>query len=887
MFKEACLLICLVLVFGFFNVHSAHGQWGPPEDGDVWWCDQSEDPNNHLWNGPNNWAYWDEGIGDVVLGNEPNLSNMVFIGKGVLEKPWPETLFEYTIDPTPVIDSNVAAKCYALWGPSGEELIGWYYYLNILGGSLTIGNMNAPEYSTRWEIAGTDGSGDVNMVDGVVNVAGDMTVGNWGGLADVNMTGGEINVKFALCIPGVDSGDGENKEAEGTLKLKGGTIRCGGLYLNEWATFPDDYDWTSEWMSTSTREPITGSPYESTIDLSGGTLIIDGSYGDHIARFVTNGYITVYGVEEGDIAPDDRRAYVNVDYDTVEDATTVTAATADPEQAYNPRPAHYSEDQPINVNLRWSAGDGATSHHVYLGTSFEDVNEADTSDESGIYRGTRSLTTYDPPEFLKIQTTYYWRIDEFDGATMWKGRVWCFTVANYRVVDDFDSYSNDNALYNVWKDYWTNGTGAEIYLQRDQDFEPDGHEMEYNYNNVDEGLGSVAEASIDDLGIDKDWTTGGITKSLVLYFYGDPANSTTENDQMYVAVEDADDSVGVVPYDGDANDVKKQEWHEWNVDLQEFIDQGVDLTDVAKLYIGFGGPLGGQTAAGGDGTVYFNDIKLYPSRCLPEKVQTDFTGDCIVGMEDLDLMAGDWLLSDSSVTVVPPAFAPQLWYRFDEGTGTIIHNDGNLPGLDGNFPGLYPVWVTPGAPAVDSCDPNFAMYFDGSNDYVEIDYSPELSLNDFTVSAWVNLATEPSGDGAGVIGTRVGVDNTFDLKVQENKIHGDIGDGIEWINIYIDIRAGDTGSNGQGGDLDLGTWYMITYVIDNTNQEVRLYLDGDFKKRIAISGTPLLMKSDQKMWIGQTGYPGEVMDGLIDDVRIYKQALSQSEVLYLTGAEGT
>jgi hypothetical protein len=408
------------------------------------------------------------------------------------------------------------------------------------------------------------------------------------------------------------------------------------------------------------------------------------------------------------------------------------------------------------------------------------------------------------------------------------------------------------------------------------------------YNNAYIDLGSEAEASMADLGIDPDWTTGGVTKSLVLYFYGGGSdNSVTENDRMYVAVEDDTlGTVGVVPYDGDATDVKEQEWHEWNIELQQFIDLGVDLTNVAKLYIGFGGPRVGQTEPGDKGTVYFNDIKIYPPRCIQEKVLVDFTGDCIVGMEDLELMAGDWLLSDSEATAVSPAFAPQLWYRFDEGTGTTIHNDGNLPGLDGIFSGLAPTWVTPGAPAVDACDPNFAMDFDGSNDYVEIGYSLELSLNDFTVSAWVNVATEPSGDGFGILGTRFGGDTTFDLKVQENKIHGDIGDGTAWINIFLDIRAGDTGTNGQGGDLDVGTWYMITYVIDNTNQEVRLYMDGDLKRTIAISGTPLLMKSGQSMRIGNS-YDIEWMNGLIDDVRIYSQALSKEEILYLTGVEGT
>ncbi|MHC4642986.1 MAG: hypothetical protein ACYS32_15195 [Planctomycetota bacterium] len=45
-----------------------------------------------------------------------------------------------------------------------------------------------------------------------------------------------------------------------------------------------------------------------------------------------------------------------------------------------------------------------------------------------------------------------------------------------------------------------------------------------------------------------------------------------------------------------------------------------------------------------------------------------------------------------------------------------------------------------------------ALDFDGSDDYVEIGYSSALSLNDFTVSAWVNIATEPGQGSAWAVG---------------------------------------------------------------------------------------------------------------------------------------
>jgi len=205
------------------------------------------------------------------------------------------------------------------------------------------------------------------------------------------------------------------------------------------------------------------------------------------------------------------------------------------------------------------------------------------------------------------------------------------------------------------------------------------------------------------------------------------------------------------------------------------------------------------------------------------------------------------------------------WWKFDEGAGsTAQDSSGNAH--QGTLQGA-PQWV---AGVFDG-----ALAFSGS-DYVQISYAADLALNEFTVSAWVNLATEPGVFG--VHGTRVGGEYTFDFKVQAANIHGDIGNGSAWLNTTLDIAAGDTGTKGQGGDLELQTWYAIAYVIDNKNQQVRLYLDGDLKRTISISGTPLLMQSGESMRIGHTGYGTEGMNGLIDDVRIYSRALKTAEI---------
>jgi len=110
-------------------------------------------------------------------------------------------------------------------------------------------------------------------------------------------------------------------------------------------------------------------------------------------------------------------------------------------KAGNPYPPNIVSDVERDVVLSWSAGDGADSHDIYLGTDFNDVNNADNSLPIGtsVYKGNQLVgdTTYDPYSILKSAQTYYWRIDEVNdaGPTITRGSIWSFTVEEYIAAD--------------------------------------------------------------------------------------------------------------------------------------------------------------------------------------------------------------------------------------------------------------------------------------------------------------------------------------------------------------------------------------------------------------------------------------------------------------------
>jgi hypothetical protein len=74
---------------------------------------------------------------------------------------------------------------------------------------------------------------------------------------------------------------------------------------------------------------------------------------------------------------------------------------------------------------------------------------------------------------------------------------------------------------------------------------------------------------------------------------------------MYVALND----IAVVTNDN-PEAAQEGSWTQWNIDLQTFSDQGVNLANVNSITLGFGSR--DNPVAGGSGMVYFDDIRLYP-----------------------------------------------------------------------------------------------------------------------------------------------------------------------------------------------------------------------------------------------------------------------------------
>ena len=265
-------------------------------------------------------------------------------------------------------------------------------------------------------------------------------------------------------------------------------------------------------------------------------------------------------------------------------------------------PANGAVDVTQSPILTWTPGLGA-SHDVYFG--------ADASSLENKGSGNLGSESYDPGQ-LEWDTTYYWRVDEVNNANAdspWTGPLWSFTTANFLILDDMESYNDldptdpaSNRIFNAWLDGFDNpaSNGSVVGNANppfaEQTIVHSGNQsMPFAYDNA---VGK-SEATLT-LTSNRDWTVNGVD-TLTIWFRGDTVNAA---ESMYVVLNGS----AVVTNDN-PNAAQANSWTQWNIDLQAFAGQGVNLANVNSITLGLGNR--NNPVAGGSGMMYFDDIRLY------------------------------------------------------------------------------------------------------------------------------------------------------------------------------------------------------------------------------------------------------------------------------------
>ncbi len=348
-------------------------------------------------------------------------------------------------------------------------------------------------------------------------------------------------------------------------------------------------DVTIEYSTNGTDYTTLGTTHEfarapGTFDYAHNTTVDFGSVTAKYVRLTANsnwgGFVNQYGLSE-------------VRFFSI------------PVFAREPSPDSGTTDVAVDVTLGFRAGREAAEHNVYLST-----------DEQAVIDGNAPVSTVTEASYgplsLDLGKTYYWKINEVNEAetpTTWQGDIWNFSTPEFFVVDDFEDYNDypPDEIWSTWVDgYGVPANGATVGYPA-PDWNAGEHfvetaivhsgsqSMPFFYSNTGGAAYSEGERTF---AVPQDWTKAGI-QTLVLYFHGTPGNTG----QLYVKVNGSK-----VVYDGDAGDIAKPRWKQWNIDLAPL---GVNLQSVTTLAIGIDGN-------GAGGTLYLDDIRLY--RLAPEIV---------------------------------------------------------------------------------------------------------------------------------------------------------------------------------------------------------------------------------------------------------------------------
>ncbi|MCE2717389.1 MAG: hypothetical protein LW708_01010 [Anabaena sp. 49628_E55] len=162
---------------------------------------------------------------------------------------------------------------------------------------------------------------------------------------------------------------------------------------------------------------------------------------------------------------------------------------------------------------------------------------------------------------------------------------------------------------------------------------------------------------------------------------------------------------------------------------------------------------------------------------------------------------------------------------------------------------------------------NFGLSFNGVDNYVEIPHSAALSLNTFTLEAWVNQ-TQIKGDWQPII-----------TKEANNGYEVNYGLYIEPNGSRLDFAFQDSNGNWRyiypsQASLTLNQLTHVAATYDGA--KLSLYINGQLDTSVDWVGTPL--QNNYPVKIGRELNAWNPFAGQIDDVRIWNVARTQTEI---------
>jgi hypothetical protein len=215
------------------------------------------------------------------------------------------------------------------------------------------------------------------------------------------------------------------------------------------------------------------------------------------------------------------------------------------------------------------------------------------------------------------------------------------------------------------------------------------------------------------------------------------------------------------------------------------------------------------------------------------------------------------------------------WWKLNDGLGTIA-SDSSRTGATGTLVDT-PTWTT-NVPTQPGPHPPYptALHFDGVKDRVVLRNPTALNFSgQITIAAWTKL-------------------DTLDLALHDIVDHGytrspnadvslNIQAGAYWIGTWTGGSGPTYGASTAVPNGDVGVWNHLAGTYDGTNW--RLYRNGVVVASVPATVGAITVSTD---WvIGGSAVAGDLRSfpGTIEDVRVYKRALSTTEIASLASGQ--
>jgi hypothetical protein len=172
--------------------------------------------------------------------------------------------------------------------------------------------------------------------------------------------------------------------------------------------------------------------------------------------------------------------------------------------------------------------------------------------------------------------------------------------------------------------------------------------------------------------------------------------------------------------------------------------------------------------------------------------------------------------------------------------------------------------------------PNTAYYFNGATSYIRVKDNQALRLSntDFTLNTWVKLDLYNASYGVNLLSKHIsGIDNGWAWGIT----------GYSLASQGIITYGPGGGSAFARGTMSVGLnqWHMVTTEYSLKNQQISIYVDGVLDTITGAQPSPNANTSPD-LYIGRDNPEvptnGYFVQGSLDDIRIYKRALTLKEI---------